>query len=292
MDITCPDFSQNTQEREQTVKTTNFSLRKMSHTDCTISHVCITPESPLNQSESHVHKECEIYINLTGDVSFEVENRLYPITRGSVIITRPYEYHHCLYHSDRPHEHLWITFLADENEDFLQFFFARKKGDDNLILLSTELLEGLFPIFDALQNKDTDSLNRRIAFLQLFSILLLGKREAYASVNHQIRPDVEKALQYMDDHLTEDLNLHMLSHICKVSSNTLERHFKEDLGKTPFVMLRQKRLYASMQYLRNGDTVSEAAIKSGFPDYSNYIQIFRKQFGLTPLQYKKNQELQ
>jgi AraC-like DNA-binding protein len=37
-----------------------------------------------------------------------------------------------------------------------------------------------------------------------------------------------------------------------------------------------------------GDTVTEAALKSGFSDYSNYIQLFKKQFGMTPLQYKKN----
>lgn len=286
------DFSLTTQVTKQTVKTNNFSLGKMSPIDCTISHVCLTPSSLLNQSESHVHKECEIYINLTGDVSFEVENRIYPITRGSVIITRPYEYHHCLYHSDQPHEHLWITFLAEESEDFLKIFFERKKGEDNLILLSAELLAALSSVLAELQNKETNFLNRRIAFLQLFSILMQGKREAYTGINRKIRPDVEKALQYMDDHLTEDLNLHLLSVFCKVSANTLERHFKEDLGKTPFVMLRQKRLYASMQYLRNGDSVSEAATKSGFSDYSNYIQLFRKQFGLTPLMYKKNYELQ
>jgi len=285
------EFPSITTQKEHIVKTNKFSLGKIPQIDCVISRVCVPPASPLNQSESHVHKECEIYINLTGDVSFEVENRIYPITRGSVIITRPFEYHHCLYHSDQPHEHLWITFLADGSEDFLKIFFERKKGEDNLILLNGDLLEALFSILEELQSKESDYLTRRIAFLQLFSVLMQGKREAYTGINCKIRPDVEKALQYMDDHLTEDLNLPMLSKICMVSANTLERHFKEDLGKPPFVMLRQKRLYASMQYLRNGDPVSEAAIKSGFSDYSNYIQIFRKQFGLTPLMYKKNYAL-
>ena len=52
-------------------------------------------------------------------------------------------------------------------------------------------------------------------------------------------------------------------------------------------MLRKKRLIASLEFLRNGATVSEAAMGSGFSDDSGYIQHFRKQFGLTPLQYKK-----
>ena len=32
--------------------------------------------------------ECEIYLNLSGDVSFEVENRIYPVSPGTVILTR------------------------------------------------------------------------------------------------------------------------------------------------------------------------------------------------------------
>jgi AraC-like DNA-binding protein len=71
----------------------------------------------------------------------------------------------------------------------------------------------------------------------------------------------------------------------------LERHFKKALGVTPFAMLRKKRLIASTAHLRNGETVTEAALKSGFSDYSNYIQLFRKQFGVTPLQYKKKFEM-
>ena len=42
-----------------------------------------------------------------------------------------------------------------------------------------------------------------------------------------------------------------------------------------------------MRCLRDGDMVADAAAKSGFSDYSNYIQLFKKQFGMTPLQYKK-----
>jgi len=81
----------------------------MSRVDFSINHLDIDAASSLNQNETHIHKECEIYLNLSGNVCFEVENHLYPISRGSVIITRPYEYHHCIYRSNARHEHFWIT---------------------------------------------------------------------------------------------------------------------------------------------------------------------------------------
>ena len=95
----------------------------------------------------------------------------------------------------------------------------------------------------------------------------------------------------MDAHLSEDLDMKALCSASNVSISTLERHFREALKMTPFAMLRKKRLFASMHHLRAGASVAEAALESGFSDYSNYIQLFRKQFGLTPLAYKRKFEL-
>lgn len=265
-------------------------LSPMSKADCSICHVDLDSVSPLNQNESHIHAECEIYINLSGDVSFEVENRIYPVSRGSVIITRPFEYHHCIYHSNRRHEHFWITFSAEENDHFLRMFFSREKGKDNLILLDEPQLEALCGILEALLLEEKDPLQQRIWFLQMFQILSAGKMEDHTGPMENMPRDVVLALRFMDSHLNEEFDSKRLAAACNVSVNTLERHFKDTFHITPFGMLRKKRLFASMDCLRNGASVVEAALESGFPDYSNYIQLFKKQFGITPLNYKKKFE--
>ena len=133
-----------------------------------------------------------------------------------------------------------------------------------------------------------DPLNQRIDFLRMIQILINGKREESIENLEAMPMDVITALQYMDLHLTEAIDIQSIAASSNVSVNTLERHFKETLNTTPSAMLRKKRLVYSMKHLRNGDMVSEAAMKSGFTDYSNYIHLFRKQFGVTPLQYKKS----
>ena len=147
-----------------------FELPAMSKINLSISHTSITANSPLNQHEIHIHKECEIYINLSGNVSFSVENRIYPISRGSVIITRPYEYHHCIYNSNEQHEHFWITFSAEEIEDFLKMFFCREKGNDNLIILDETQLNSLCAVLNSLLKNKSDTLEQRIDCLQFFRI--------------------------------------------------------------------------------------------------------------------------
>jgi len=256
--------------------------------ELTVRHWNITSDAPVNQHEIHTHRECEIYLNLSGDVSFEVENRIYPISRGSVIITRPYEYHRCIYHSNEQHEHFWLTFSGSESELLLDLFYSREKGEGNLILLGETELEEMCSILKSLMEAVPDPLERGISFLKLIRILRAGRPWKHTNMMDALSEDVAGALRYMDEHLTEDIDIKTLCVVCNVSVNTLERHFKTAVGMSPMAMLRKKRLLLSMDYLRSGDTVTEAALKSGFPDYSHYIQLFRRQFGVTPLKYKKS----
>ena len=267
-----------------------FSLGAMPPMDFDITKIELDSRSPLNHNEAHIHKRCEVYINLSGDVSFAVENRLYPITRGSVIITRPFEYHHCIYRSNRPHQHFWITFSGEQNQDFLRLFFDREKGMENRLVLQEQELQQVCQILEALIHQPQDTLERRINILRFFQILATSAPDRRAEALENLPEDVAAVLEYADGHLCEDLDVRRLARIGHVSVNTLERHFKESFGDSPVAAIRKKRLLASLMFLRSGESVTDAAQKSGFPDYSNYIQLFRKQFGMTPGKYKRTLE--
>jgi AraC-like DNA-binding protein len=272
-------------------KTTELSFNVLPDIDIKITRASLEGGKDLKDPESHIHKECEIYVNLSGDVSFEVENRIYPVSRGSVIITRPYEYHHCIYLSVQRHEHFWITFSAEESDEFLKMFFCREKGRDNRIQLDDRQLEELCAILNELLQNETDFLTQRINFLRIFQILRSGNAQEHTENIARLPSDVILTMRFMDEHLSEDLDVKTVAAAGNVSLTTLERHFREAFHATPFAILRKKRLFYSMEQLRSGASVAEAALKSGFSDYSNYIQLFKKQFGMTPLQYKKKFEL-
>ena len=269
------------------VKSNSFLLNEMGETRFSINYIEGDEGAAVNSQEDlHIHKDCEIYLNLSGDVVFEVENKIYPISRGSVIITKPYEYHHCIYRSEGIHNHYCIKFSANEKEEFLKLFFDRKFGFDNLIFLNERELFELCEIFDNLLVRDCELLSKRINFLRVIELLNLNYKNSTKAQRRRLPEDVEKALEYMENNLNEDLDIKELSKKCNVSVNTLERHFKASLGKTPTAIFRKKKLINSLEFLKKSESVAQAAIDSGFSDYSNYIQLFRKHFGITPLQYK------
>lgn len=269
------------------VQTNQLHLSPIHETDFSISYSELDSTSVTNQNEPHIHKECEIYLNLTGDVSFEVENHLYPIRPGSVVITRPYEFHHCIYRSNALHRHYWITFSAPEGVHPFEPFFNREKGSDNLIQLTAPQLARMRQILDSLLYHGGDNLKNRIAFLQMLQLLSEATHQHSTQQLPGLPKDVMLALQYMDEHLTDELDIRTLSKAAYVSVNTLERHFRQTLQDTPFHILRKKRLFAATRLLRIGCSVYDAASKSGFPDYSHFIVLFRKHFGMTPSQYRK-----
>ena len=99
-----------------------------------------------------------------------------------------------------------------------------------------------------------------------------------AFTNESMKYNIHFATKYISHtYLTKKYN---------ISSSTLNRLFNDNLQTSPKLFLETKRLAHSRKLLREGNSVMDACMKSGFPDYSNYIRLFKKRFNMTPNQYK------
>lgn len=237
--------------------------------------------------QSHVHKECEIYVNVSGNVSFMVENNLYPVFHGNAIITRPYEFHNCIYHDNSIHEHYCITFEPNDNLGVLKTFFDRTAGTNNLISLDEEKTEELLSVCKQLSDDNCSEVKQYSLFFSLLSILNDGVF-VEDTADKNLPKDVLAAIDYIHKHLTEKITLNDLASVANVSVNSLERHFISTLDMTPFTYVQKKRLAYSAKLLSKGKSVIDACYDSGFTDYPHYIALFKKYYGLTPLKYKKS----
>lgn len=268
------------------MKNTDITLPPINQSRLSVSYVETTALSSNNQFEHHIHSECEIYINLSGDVSFMVENHIYPIAPGSVIITKPYEYHHCIYHSDAQHNHFWILFSANGNERLFDLFFKRENGENNLLIIRPEKKERLLEILYTLLDKRTSEFSQYLCFFELIDMLNRSQKMNITD-SKKLSPDLIFALQYFDENYKDQIAITELAAAAHVSLNTLERHFLNSFGMSPNEFLKKRRLSSAAKMLRDGMSVSEACFQSGFADYCAFIAYFRKKIGITPLQYKK-----
>ncbi len=77
-----------------------------------------------------------------------------------------------------------------------------------------------------------------------------------------------------------------------LSPNYFRDIFKRETGLTPMDWLNQRRLQMARQYLSGTrKSVAEIAEACGFQDQFYFSRVFRKQFGQSPLQYRKGEIL-
>lgn len=100
---------------------------------------------------------------------------------------------------------------------------------------------------------------------------------------------VQRMQDYIEEHITETITLHMLASAAKYSPWHSARIFKELTGKTPFEYIRAIRLSRAAVKLRNTDTkIIEVAFDFVFDSHEGFTRAFSKQFGMTPQYYCKN----
>lgn len=272
------------------MKSDNEHFNEIKSFDVSVKYTELYSDSPENVFDSHIHEECEIYLNLSGDVSFVVENNIYPVKPGDIIITRPFEYHHCVYHSNKLHKHFWILFSSSGNEYLFDTFFKRKSGNANHLTLTPEDTESLISLCHKMTEYEPLQSRKYYNFFKLINILQNADIVNDTEANYPA--DTTFAINYINLHFGEAISVSEIAKGANVSINTLERHFMQTMNISPSEYIRKKRLANAVKLLSGGCTVTEASGQSGFSDYSNFISLFKKTYGTTPLKYKKNKQNQ
>lgn len=238
----------------------------------------------IEQFELHTHNEIEFYIGIEGDVSFLVNNNLYPVSFGDVVISRPGEYHHCVCHSGKERKFFCIWLSAEHHSFIYDFFKTQVKA--NLVCPNEFQKKELIDFCFKLLHNDIDDSDKYLLF---FNILQIMKNADTKSKAKQTMPDdLLAVLRYIDNHIKENLQISHISKELYISESTIERRFKEYLNIKPLEFIRKKKLILAAKYLRNGKTVLDAGLLVGYSDNSYFIKLFSSQYGITPYRYKKN----
>ena len=244
------------------------------------------PGSPTSETP-HIHDSLEIYVNISGDVSFLVNDRLYPVQKGDVIISKPGDVHICINNKAQTYENFcfWVTcaeasplFSFTRQAAFQSFYrFGDKKRQ--------ELLDILYAFHEAETHKQEPA--RTSCFFRLLTFLSEAKQKQVPE--HPAMPgNMQAALDHIHNHFWDIRNIQDIANATHLSCSTLNRLFRNHLQVTPHKYVEALKLAYAQKLLLEGCSVTEACDRSGFSDCSRFISIFRKHFGQTPLQYQKN----
>ncbi|MBR5192691.1 MAG: helix-turn-helix domain-containing protein [Clostridia bacterium] len=269
----------------------NCNLLNLTSTDFSIIHGLnyVNKDDP-NIMGPHVHDGYEIFINVSGDVSFLIKNKLYPVKKGELAVSLPNDVHHCVYNKSGIFEHFVLWIKADNTSPF--FNFINKENFIPLIVFEEKAKEKLIDKFFKLHNLCLDGEKNKLyittTLMEILTIINMG--ENLIEIN-DIESEIPKNFEFILEKTKENLSIintvKDLAEICFISTATINRWFRKYLHLSPKEYLEIKKLSLAKQLMANGATVTEAALEAGFYDASHFISVFKKKFKETPKKHMK-----
>ncbi|MDF2909020.1 MAG: hypothetical protein K0R34_4341 [Herbinix sp.] len=153
--------------------------------------------------------------------------------------------------------------------------------------LESEILEEQY---DQLLNQSYQMYAECDSFDQLFEISkqLLGQAIEYSQQKVNQTDAVEECISYIRTHLDSDLSLQRVADYIHFHPNYLSAKIKEKVGLSySSFVLHLKMELASRLLLDSNDKVQDIALRCGFNDSNYFNRMFRREYNISPEQYRK-----
>lgn len=255
----------------------------------------------MNEVELHHHDFYEVYLLLRGRVEYIVENHIYRMRPGDVMLVSPLELHQARIEPDEEYERivLWIDRgfleqLSTPHTSLTRCFDTSVPGHLNLLRLPGAAGASLRQLLERLRNLygRQDYGSDLLAKSCLVELMVELNRAADGRSSGRVAAEdcasdrvVDAVLAYINEHYSEPLTLDLLAEKFFISKYHLLRKFEAQVGTTVHRYILQKRLLIAKQLLVGGVAPSEACTYCGFGDYANFYRAFKAEYGQTPRQY-------
>lgn len=100
---------------------------------------------------------------------------------------------------------------------------------------------------------------------------------------------IQRMLMYLHEHYDENITIKELSEIVYVSESECQRCFRKYVKASPYQYLKKYRLDQGKRMLEHSKkSITEIAGLIGYNSVSSFIQYFKKEYGMTPENYRKH----
>ncbi len=101
------------------------------------------------------------------------------------------------------------------------------------------------------------------------------------------------AMAFIRDHSEDRIDVSDLLEIVPVSRRSLERRFREQLGRSPLDEIRKSKILRAKNLLVDSDlTLTAISAACGYQSFRNFATAFKRDVGLTPSAFRKSMRLQ
>lgn len=254
-----------------------------------------------DEDNYHSHDFLEMAFVLSGIGKYKIEERMYEVSEGDLIVFNPGVRHQALImeESELPTTEFFVGF-SDIQLRNMPHNYIPMPGGGHILHTTGDLRQKLFRICSSMEAENAVCRQGRYFMLKayLMQLLLLVIREqcepvesaagySFESVNKKYV--VEQMVNYFEDHYNEKISLDQIAENMYLSPFYISKIFKSETGDTPIRHLINIRLEKAKDILESGwgGSIQEVAGSVGYDDAYHFSKLFKKRYGVSPSHVKK-----
>ncbi len=244
----------------------------------------------------HYHDFDKIIFFINGKADYIVEGKKYILEPYDFILVNRNEIHKPVVDFSVPYEriilyidHSFIEQYKGKDYNLTRCFEKTYEEKTNVVRFPAVITRQLFETLNRMEENGreqayAEELYGEILFLE-FMIQInracLFNQYAYHHTAKYNKKVID-ILQYINENLSKDLSIDILSERFYMSKYHMMRQFKEETGYSIHQYISEKRILAAKTMILHGMPATVAAMECGFKDYSTFARAFKKKTGSMP----------
>lgn len=255
-------------------------------------------------SFTHFHDEYEIVLFEHCDIRIFCQNKWFSVRDGDILYVPKRMIHRYDYLNMQQYTRTVISFKVEDILPFLRAIGCESLLN-NQVMCNSHILTPSRNAFVRLLRKADDLLDIYNTFQEtnealvagvlqarlvsiLYEVMLLCQTHTKSDIRSKSNAYVQRTIQYIDAHYTENLSLDALAEKLHISKYYLCYLFKRHTGLTIIKYLQYRRINeAQKMMLYDNKSIALISDACGFGSLQHFYKVFREISGCSPAQYQK-----